>query len=89
MQPQTRPDRVRWLEHAVAGLALELRSAEAQLRALTADPPLERAADRRLAALLQGQLQLMTRQCALVAEELGRLLEDSAPAALPDGAPPG
>jgi hypothetical protein len=79
MQPQTRPDRVRWLEHTVQGVALEIRSVEVQLRALTADPPLEREADRRLAARLIGQVELMTRECLLIAEELGHFREDGAP----------
>ena len=65
-----------WLEHTLEGLALEVTSIRAQLRALVLESPALDEADQTLAELLQHQLELMERQCALVRRQLAHLRAD-------------
>jgi hypothetical protein len=76
VEPQTIAARVRWLEHTIDGLAHEVVSIRAQLKALVQLPPVISGADRELAGLLQQQLELMERQCALVRSQLAQLRAD-------------
>jgi hypothetical protein len=70
VERQTPAARVLWLEHNVEGLAHEVASIRAQLRALVQRPPALGGADRVLADLLQQQLETMERQCGLVRDHL-------------------
>jgi hypothetical protein len=90
MEPQTAAARLLWLEHNVEGLAHEITSIRAQLRALVQRPPAPEGADRLLADLLQRQLETMEGQCALVRDQLAafraELTGDPAPGTSTDAA---
>jgi hypothetical protein len=84
VEPHTSAKRLRWLEHNVEGLAHEVTSIRAQLRALVLRPPAFGGADQELAELLQRQLELMERQCALVRAQLAALRADLTGESLPE-----
>ena len=65
MEPQTPVARVLWLEHNVEGLAHEVTSIRAQLRALVQRPPALEGADQTLADLMQQQLRVQPRSTLL------------------------
>ena len=77
MEPKTEPDRVLWLEQNVAGIAHELESLQAQLRAVTHAPPALRGDDRRVADLLRRQMALIGAQCDLLRDQLARLRRET------------
>ncbi len=76
MEPPSPAARVRWLEHNLEGLAHEITSIRAQLRALVLRPPALTGADQELADLLQRRLETMEPQCALVCGQLAHLRTD-------------
>lgn len=73
MEPYTVADRLRWLEQNVQGIAHELESLQAQLRALTVRPPRMHRYEQKMVRLLQAQMDLIGKQCDLLREQLGQL----------------
>jgi hypothetical protein len=73
VEPHTPAERVRWLDHAVEGLAHEIVSIRPQLRAVVLSSLALDQADQTLSDLLHQQLALMVRQCGLMRGQLAHL----------------
>jgi hypothetical protein len=76
VDPDSLPNRIRWLRGMAEGLSFEARALEAQLATLTEAADAAEAAE--LARLLHRQTETMAGQCTLLASSLDRLHRDAA-----------
>jgi hypothetical protein len=66
-------DRLPWLEAAIEGLALQVETISAELRAAVATPQPLNGYERRLARKLRLQLEALREDCALIRDQLAHL----------------